>query len=145
MSARLFPFWWLVAPELVTVFTVYSHVIDGEFSEGESLIGGAQTIDGLVLYAYVVDQDLENDGYDDMGLWINGLDTSITGAYMDRNGDYTGLGDGIAAGSRLDFGWAFDFFEQGGEAPHTSYNVKANEDGTYKKTVKVVVLHRQAT
>lgn len=145
MSSRLFPFWWLVAPEVVTIFTVYSHVIDGSFSSGDSLIGGAQTIDGLVLYAYVVNQDTVNDDYEDMDLWINGIDTSINGCVMDRDGDYVGLGDALAEGTRVDFGWAYDFFRQGGEAPHTSYNVKAKRTGTFKKTVKVVVIHRQAT
>jgi len=134
-----------VAPEVVTIFTVYDHVIDGDFSSGDSLIGGAQTVDGLVLFAYVIDQDTGVDEYKDMDLWINGIDVSITGCVMDRDGDNIGLGDAIAEGSRLDFGWAYDFFRQGGEAPHTSYNVKAGESGTYKKTVKVIVLHRQAT
>lgn len=145
MSARLFPFWWLVAPELVTVFTVYSHVIDGSFNSGDSLIGGAQTIDGIVLFAYVVDQDLEDDDYLDMALFLDGIDTSTGGIYMDRNGDFIGTGDAVTAGLVVEAGWGEPFFAGGGEIPQTSYNVKAKETGTYKKTVKVVVLHRQAT
>lgn len=145
MSSNLFPFWWLVAPEVVTIFTVYEHVIDGDFSDGDSLIGGAQTIDGIVLFAYVVDQDLENDDYLDMALFLNGIDTSTEGVYMDRNGDFIGTGDAVTAGTGLEVGWGKPFFAGDGELPHTSYNVKAKETGTYKKTVKVVVLHRQAT
>jgi len=145
MSARLFPFWWLVAPEVVTVFTVYSHVIDGSFNSGDSLIGGAQTIDGIVLCAFVVDQDTVNDGYLDMALFLNAIDTSTTAGAMDRDGDHIGYGDGTSEGNRSDVGWSYDFFGGDGEIPHTSYNVKAKETGTYKKTVKVVVLHRQAT
>lgn len=145
MSARLFPFWWLVAPELVTVFTVYDHVIDGDFSVGESLIGGAQTIDGIVLMIYITDQDTVNDDYGNIGLFLNGLDLGVEGCYVDRNGDFVSMGESLIEGGSVFSGWALEFFDVGGELPHTSYNLKARDAGTYKKTVHVVVLHREAS
>lgn len=124
------------------IFTVHTHVIDDTFEIGDSLIGGAQTIDGMVLSAYVVDQDPVGDWHLEIELFLNGINVSATAAVLEDDGDHIGYGEQISEGTRNSGGWSYDFFRGGGELPHTSYNLKAKRAGVYKKTVKVVVLNR---
>jgi len=130
--------------DIPEVFTTHTHVIDDTFGVGDSLIGGAQTILGIVMYAYVVDQ-IATDGYLDIDLFLDGIDTSTSGGPLDRDGDIIGFGAGRYEGNVQSGGWERDFFANGGELPQTSYNLKAAEAGAYKKTVKVVVLNSSLT
>ena len=137
MGSKLFPFWWLVAPELVEIFTVYTYEIDGTYDDGASLISGPIVIDGLFIMAKI--SVLEGDDYGGlMGIDLNGVDVSSQYPYVE--GSIEGLmgSEGVAEGIMT------KHKSENIDIPHTSFDVK-NRDGAsryFHRTVKVLILNR---
>ena len=124
------------------IFTVYTYEINATFDDGESLISGPITIDGIVVMAYQLDEQGDDDDRA-ASIEINGVDCTGGGVMYD-DGDQVGLMGAIGAGGTLSVGLLDPIRTNEVAVPHTSFDVK-NEDGDnrlFHRTIKVVVLNR---
>lgn len=129
-------------PEVIVPITVHTFDIDGSFDDDESIIGGAVTIDGIVLLVKQEDtQGDDENGY--VGLDIDGVNLHTHG-WLYGNGHIIGLGASKAAGASESLGLVGYIHDDNLDLPFTSFNLVNREGATkyFHRTIKVVVLNR---
>jgi len=118
---------------------VHTFEIDGTFDDDESIIGGAVTINGLILWYRQKDTQGDDVG-GNASLFIN--NTECPGSTLYANA-VMGLMGAYFNGTTPS-GLLYDISEQEIQIPHTSFDVKNTQGATkyFHRTVEVLVLNR---
>jgi len=124
--------------EAAAATTLVTHTVDGAFELGDSLIGGSQTISGLVLLCKQQDT-LAGDTGADADLYVDAI--ACNDLRMDTDGDIVGLFDSRDHNNAGFFGINSFMAEFNMAIPSTSYDIKAAFAGTFKRTFIVVILN----
>jgi len=118
--------------------SVVTHVVDGVFALGDSLIGGPLAISGIVLL--VKQQDtLAGDTGDWAAMYLDGLAASAV--WLNSDGDWEGLFSSGGAGGNDPMGYAKNLKILNLPVPSSSYDIKAEAAGTFKRSFIVVILN----
>jgi len=124
--------------ETLKGISLVTHVVDGVFALGDSLIGGPLAISGIVLL--VKQQDtLAGDTGDWAALYLDGLAASAV--WLNSDGDYDGLFSSGGAGGWDNSGWSKNIKNLNLGIPSTSYDIRAEAAGTFKRSFIVVILN----
>ena len=121
------------------IFTIRTYDVDGDFAKDESLIGGPVSINGIFLMAYISKLEVD-DGDGNSEFYINEKNVASTGFYRDH--EYEGL-----MASKESYQGTMSYFDtQTIETPHTSFDIKSWETGTwyFHRTYKVIIINRTA-
>jgi len=118
--------------------SVVTHVVDGVFALGDSLIGGPLAISGIVLL--VKQQDtLAGDTGDLADLYLDGVNVATVALAGD--GDIEGLFGSNGAGPIDPLGYSRKIHDLNLGIPSGSYDVRAAAAGTFKRSFIVVILN----
>ncbi len=127
---------------VIVPITIHSFEINGTFEDDVSIIGGAVTIDGIILLVKQEDtQGDDENGY--AGLDINGVNLHTHG-WLYEDGHVIGLGASKANGASESLGLVGYIHDNNLDLPFTSFNLVNREGATklFHRTIKVVVLNR---
>jgi len=118
--------------------SVMSFIVDGDFSAGDSLIGGNQPIKGLVLMVKQEDT-LSGDTGGRATPYIDEID--VGDLKMMYDGDLEGLFDSRDKYNAGFFGFNSPMALSNMAIPSSSYDIRAYESGTFRRTFKVAILN----
>jgi len=118
--------------------TVKAFLVDGSFSAGDSLIGGNQPIKGLVL---MIKQEsiLSGDTGGQATPYIDDID--VGDLKMRYDGDLEGLFDSRNKDNTGFFGFNSYMAMFNMAILNSSYDIRAYESGTFRRTFKVAILN----